>query len=148
MHGIKTNILTTGTRPIAALTTATIGLICTATAAEGAATDALDTAFPLDTPVLVTDIRRALADAGTGGTLKPALEAIADQASPILIVVRVDVDELTQDDLVVGDLGTYTGMQALLSAEAQTGRRPRIIGAPGLDTRAAPLPFMAYAARA
>jgi phage tail sheath protein FI len=34
------------------------------------------------------------------------------------------------------DGATYTGMQALLKAEAQTGYRPRILGAPGLDSEA------------
>lgn len=138
-HGITTNLLTTGTRPIPAIATAVIGLIATASAEAGAATTALNAAFPLDTPVLVTDIRRAIGEAGTGGTLKPALEAIADQTSPIVIVVRVAADEVEadQNDLVIGDTagGSYTGLQALLAAEQQTGIRPRILGAPGLDTQ-------------
>lgn len=136
MHGIKTNLLTTGSRPIAALATAVIGLVATASAAVGAPTAALDAAFPLDTPVLVTDIRKAIAAAGTGGTLKPALEAISDQASPIVVVVRVAIDAEDQDGAVVGTstAGGYTGLQALLAAEARTGVRPRILGAPGLDT--------------
>jgi len=140
MHGIKTNLLTTGARAITPLSTAIIGLIGTATAGAGADTAALDAAFPLDTPVLVTNIRAALAtlSVSIGGTLQPALEAIGDQTSPILVIVRVatDADAGDQDDLVVGGVtsGSYTGMQALLAAEAQIGVRPRIIGAPGLDT--------------
>lgn len=139
-HGITTNLLTTGTRPIASIATAVIGMVCTATAAAGAATTALNAAFPLDTPVLITDIRKAIGDAGTGGTLKPSLEAIADQTSPIVIVVRVDDDavEATQNGLVIGTTtgGSYTGLQALLAAEQQLGVRPRILGAPSLDTQA------------
>lgn len=139
-HGITTNVLTIGTRPIAPLATAIIGLLATATAGAGAATVALDAAFPLDTPVLVTDVRAAIGMAGTGGTLKAALEAIADQASPVVIVVRVGVglDEAAQNTLLIGDTvdGEYTGSKALLAAEVQTGFRPRIIGAPGLDTQA------------
>ena len=139
-HGITTNVLTIGTRPIAPVATAIIGLLATATAAAGAATAALNAAFPLDTPVLVTDIRSAIGMAGTGGTLKPALEAIADQASPVVIVIRVGVgvDEAAQTTAVIGDTvdGNYTGMKALLAAEVQTGFRPRILGAPGLDTQA------------
>lgn len=139
-HGITTNVLTIGTRPIAPIATAIIGLLATATATAGAATTALNAAFPLDTPVLVTDIRAAIGMAGTGGTLKPALEAIADQASPVVIVVRVavGVDETAQNTAVIGDTvdGVYTGSKALLAAEVQTGFRPRIIGAPGLDTQA------------
>jgi hypothetical protein len=139
MHGIKTNLLTSGARAIAPLASAIIGVVVTATAAVGAPTTALNAAFPLDTPVLVTNIRKGLADAeGTTGTLLPTLEAIADQASAAVIVVRVatDVDSSEQDDLVIGGTtaGNYTGVQALLSAETRTGFRPRIIGAPGLDT--------------
>ncbi|AIT79109.1 phage tail sheath subtilisin-like domain-containing protein [Novosphingobium pentaromativorans] len=128
LHGIKTNILTAGTRAIAALASGVIGLIVTADDADAAA-------FPLDTPVLVTDLRAALAKAGTSGTMKPSLEAIYDQTSPILIVVRVAEDDLDQDTAVIGDAGTYTGLYALLAAESVCGVRPRVLGAPGLDTQ-------------
>lgn len=138
MHGIKTNILTEGTRTIAAMATGVIGLVCTATAAVGAPTTALDAAFPLNTPVLVTDVRAAIATAGTGGTLGPALAAIYDQCSPIVIVVRVgtDADPADQEVLTVGSAGDYSGVFALLAAESATGYRPRVIGAPGLDSQA------------
>lgn len=129
LHGIKTNILTAGTRAIAALASGVIGILVTADDADAVA-------FPLDTPVLVTDLRAALAKAGTTGTMKAALEAIYDQASPILIVVRVAEDELDQDTVVIGDAGTYTGLYALLAAESVCGVRPRVLGAPGLDTQA------------
>ncbi|CDO37271.1 phage tail sheath subtilisin-like domain-containing protein [Novosphingobium sp. KN65.2] len=129
LHGIKTNILTAGTRAIAALASGVIGILVTADDADAVA-------FPLDTPVLVTDLRAALAKAGTTGTMKPSLEAIYDQASPILIVVRVAEDDLDQDTVVIGDAGTYTGLYALLAAESVCGVRPRVLGAPGLDTQA------------
>ncbi|MGV3511886.1 MAG: phage tail sheath subtilisin-like domain-containing protein [Novosphingobium sp.] len=135
MHGIKTNLLTTGARAIAASATAVIGLVCTATAPAGAATTALNAAFPLDTPVLVTDVRKAIGEAGTGGTLRPALEAIYDQCSPIVVVVRVAVDA-AQDTMTIGSAGDYTGLYALLAAESVTGFRPRVIGAPALDSQA------------
>lgn len=136
MHGIKTNVLTEGTRTIAAVASGVIGLVCTATAAAGAAADALNAAFPLDTPVLVTDVRKAISQAGTGGTLLPSLEAIYDQCSPIVIVVRVAVDAEDQDAAVIGSAGDYSGIYALLAAESVTGYRPRVIGAPALDTQA------------
>ena len=139
MHGIKVNEPLTGTRPILEASLAVIGLIATATAAAGAATVALDAAFPLNQPVLVTDVRSAIGQAGTGGTLADALSGIADQTSPIVVVVRVapGLDEEATDDNVIGATtgGAYTGMQALLAAEAQLGVRPRILGAPGLDTQ-------------
>ncbi|HEX2794694.1 MAG TPA: phage tail sheath subtilisin-like domain-containing protein [Croceicoccus sp.] len=151
MHGIKTNVLTTGSRAITTIATGIIGLVCTAD-------DAVESTFPLDRPTLITDLRKVIGDAGTSGTLKASLEAIAYQVSPILIVVRVaeDVDPAVQDTLVSGDQvdGAFTGLQALLAAEVQTGFRPRILAAPGLDTAdvtaelavvAAKLRAMAYA---
>ncbi|MFN3552952.1 MAG: phage tail sheath subtilisin-like domain-containing protein, partial [Novosphingobium meiothermophilum] len=63
-----------------------------------------------------------------------ALEAIYDQASPFVVVVRVPIDNDDQDDAVIGSAGDYSGLHALLAAEAATGQRPRVIGAPGLDT--------------
>jgi phage tail sheath protein FI len=132
MHGIKTNVLTTGTRPIAQVATAIIGMVCTAGATAGAATDALNAAFPLDEVTLVTDVRAAAARAGTTGTLKATLEAIADQASATVLVVRkaVIVDAEDQEAAVL------EGVQTLLTAEVVTGFKPRILGAPGLDSQA------------
>lgn len=139
-HGILVNEPVDGVRPILEKSSAVIGLVATATAPAGAASDALNTAFPLNQPVLVTDPRRAAGMAGTGGTLASALGAIADQGSPLVVVVRVatDADPADQADLVIGDTagGQYTGLQALLAAEARLGVRPRIIGVPGLDTLA------------
>ena len=149
LHGIKVNELTVGTRAINPISTAIIGLLCTATATAGPVADALDDAFPIDTPVLVTDIRKAIGQAGTGGTLKPALEAIADQCSPVIIVVRVAVGVAVggenpvtaEEDQIAKLIGTvtgenvYTGMQAFLAAQAQLGIRPRILGVPGLDSQ-------------
>lgn len=136
MHGIKTNVLTAGTRTIAAVASGVIGLVCTASAAAGAPTTALNAAFPIGTPVLVTDVRKAIGQAGTGGTLKPALEAIYDQCSPIVIVTRVAIDAQAQDAATIGSAGDYSGLYALLAAESVTGFRPRVIGAPGLDSQA------------
>ena len=80
----------------------------------------------------------AIAAAGAGGTLKGALQAIADQVRTTVVVVRVapGADAAATALAVIGaDVdGVKTGMQALLAAEAQIGARPRIIGAPGLDT--------------
>ena len=130
MHGIKVNELTVGTRPIKEVATSVIGLVATATAEAGAATTALNAAFPIGVPVLVTSIRAAIAAAGTGGTLKAALEAIADQTSPVMVVVRIlpGVDDAATEAATIG------AVQALLTAESQLAVRPRIIGAPGLET--------------
>ena len=139
MHGIKVNELTTGARPIVPIASAVIGLVATATADAGPPAAALDAAFQINTPVLVTDIRSAIGDAGEGGTLLPALEAIADQTSPILVVVRVapgEDDAETAANVIGGNTGgVATGMQFLLDAQAQLGIRPRILGCPGLDVQ-------------
>lgn len=139
MHGLTINESASGPRSILQASLAVIGIVATATAAAGAEQDALDAAFPLNTPVLVTDVDAAAGKAGSGGTLKPALEAIGDQTSPTLIIVRVEegADQAETDANVIGatDGNTYTGIQALLAAETVVGLKPRILGAPGLDTQ-------------
>jgi phage tail sheath protein FI len=139
-HGITLTESTTGTRTISTKSSAIIGLIGTSTAIAPENQAAIDAAFPLDTPVLFTSAAVAAGKAGSGGTLKAALTAIDDIVTPTIIILRVAVgeDEEDQDAAVIGttDGSAYTGMQALLKAEAVTGYRPRIIGAPGLDTQA------------
>lgn len=131
-HGISVTEVASSTRTIATVATAVIGLVATAPAADAAV-------FPLNTPVKVTVLHDAIAAAGATGTLKSALEAIADQVRTTVVVVRVapGADAAATETAVIGAdaNGVKTGMQALLAAEAQIGVRPRIIGAPGLDTK-------------
>ncbi|TMJ19014.1 MAG: phage tail protein [Alphaproteobacteria bacterium] len=131
MHGITVNEPLAGTRPIAAVATAVIGIVGTAPAAP-------NDDYPLDKPILITDVRAALATIGATGTLPKALEAIALQCSPIIILVRVapGADDAATETAIAGDVGTYTGVHALVAAESQLGVRPRILGVPGLDTQA------------
>lgn len=132
LHGIKTNLLTSAAVAIGSVSTAVIGLVATADDADAAT-------FPLDTPVLVP-VRSAMAKAGSTGTLHAALTAIAEIATPQVVVVRVAsaAEGGDQDTAVLGTAAgnAYKGMQALLTAEAKTGVKPRILGAPGLDTQA------------
>ncbi len=133
-HGVRVVEITEGTRPIRTIATAIIGLVATAPAADAVA-------FPLNTPVLVTDVYAALAKAGATGTLAKTLNAISQQARPIIVVVRVEpgVDEAATTSNVIGTVlpsGQRTGLKALLSAQAQLGVKPRILGAPGLDAPA------------
>ncbi len=51
--------------------------------------DADATLFPLNTPVLLTDVLAASGKAGETGTLAHSLDAISDQTKPVTIVVRV-----------------------------------------------------------
>lgn len=133
-HGIKVTEINTGARAIAALATGVIGLVATATDADAPT-------FPLDTPVLITDVSAAIGKAGVAGTLAKSLDAIADQCSPIVVVVRVaeGADAAATETNIIGTTqadGTRTGMQALLGAESLLGVRPRILGIPGYDTQA------------
>ena len=136
-HGVRVAEISDGIRAIQVVSTAIIGIVCTGSDADAAM-------FPLDRPVLVTKIDKALDKAGTKGTLRGALQAISEQSKPIVVVVRVadGVGTKPEDKLidqnakVIGTVanGQYTGMQALLAAQAQLGVKPRILGVPGLDT--------------
>ncbi len=133
-HGVEVHETTDLSTLIRDIDTSVIGIVCTAE-------DADPEAFPLDTPVLVTRIKTVLSKAGKTGTLYTTLKAIDDQCSPKVVVVRVAEakgDEKTQDQLVIGgtgDDGRYTGLYALLTAEANIGERPRILAVPKLDTK-------------
>lgn len=131
-HGVRVIEINGGVRPIRTVATAVVGVVCTAQDADA-------TLFPLNRPVLLTDVLGAVGKAGTSGTLRATLQAIADQANAITVVVRVaeGSDDSATTANVIGkkDGATFTGMQALLVAEAQVGVRPRILGAPGLDTQ-------------
>ncbi|HGP1115959.1 TPA: phage tail sheath subtilisin-like domain-containing protein, partial [Serratia marcescens] len=131
-HGVRVVEINDGTRVISTVSTAIVGMVCTAEDADASV-------FPLDTPVLITDVLAASGKAGKKGTLAASLRAIAEQAKPVTVVVRVatgkDVSETTSN--IIGGAnaeGRYTGMKALLSAQAELGVKPRILGVPGLDS--------------
>ncbi|MDR7872473.1 phage tail sheath protein [Yersinia mollaretii] len=133
-HGVRVLEINEGTRVISTISTAIVGMVCTSDDADA-------TAFPLNTPVLITDVRAAAGKAGKKGTLAASLLAIAEQARPVTVVVRVasgkDEDETTSNIIGGADEnGRYTGMKALLDAQSVTGVRPRILGVPGLDNLA------------
>ncbi|SEA28299.1 phage tail sheath protein [Marinobacterium iners] len=130
-HGVRVIEINEGTRSIRAVSTAVIGLVATADDADA-------DFFPANKPVLVTSMPRAISKAGTTGTLAKALDAIADQTNPVIVVVRVpegaDAAETTTNLIgAVTATGEYTGMKALLAAESSVGVKPRILGVPGLD---------------
>jgi hypothetical protein len=132
-HGVRVVEINEGTRPIRTVSTAVIGLVATAPATTAAAR------FPLNTPVLVTDIYSAMADAGTEGTLARSLRAIVAETRALVVVVRVEegVDEAATTANVIGGVdpltGQKTGIEALLAAEGRFGVKPRILGVPELD---------------
>ncbi|KGA31331.1 tail sheath protein [Pectobacterium brasiliense] len=131
-HGVQVVEINDGTRVISTVSTAIVGMVCTAPDADAAT-------FPLNTPVLITNVLSAAGKAGKKGTLAAALLAIADQSKPVTVVVRVaeGKDESETITNVIGgsdENGKYTGMKALLDALTVTGVKPRILGAPGLDS--------------
>jgi phage tail sheath protein FI len=130
-HGVRVIEINQGSRPIRTVSTAVIGVVCTAEDADAAA-------FPLNKPVLVTDVVAAQGKAGTQGTLRKVLNAIGMQTKALTVVVRVakGADDAATTTNVIGTTtaeGKYTGILALLAAQAVLGVKPRIIGAPGLD---------------
>jgi len=133
-HGVRVIEVNEGTRTITTVSTAIIGMVCTGDDADAAT-------FPLNRPVLLTDILTASGKAGTTGTLAASLDAIADQAKPLVVVVRVAqgaTEAETSANIIGGvtDDGMRTGMQALLAAQTVCGVKPRILGVPGHDTKA------------
>lgn len=137
-HGVEVIEINDGTRVISTVSTAIIGMVCTASDADAAT-------FPLNEPVLITSVQSAIAKAGKKGTLAASLQAIADQAKPVIVVVRVaegtgDDEEAALAQTISNIIGTtdengkYTGLKALLTAGAVTGVKPRILGVPGLDS--------------
>lgn len=133
-HGVRVVEVSDGTRTINTVSTAIIGMVCTAD-------DADPTAFPINTPILITDPVAASAQAGKTGTLSASLTAIADQTKPVIVVIRVPQGETeaeTTTNIIGGatDQGKKTGLQALLAAPSQLGVKPRILGVPGHDNLA------------
>ncbi|AHY05780.1 phage tail sheath protein [Serratia plymuthica] len=130
-HGVRVLEINEGTRVISTASTAIVGMVCTAEDADA-------TLFPLNTPVLITDVLAASGKAGKKGTLSRSLLAIAEQAKPVTVVVRVaeGKDEAETTSNIIGgadENGKYTGMKALLAAQAELGVKPRILGVPGHD---------------
>jgi phage tail sheath protein FI len=131
-HGVRVIEVSDGRRPIRTIATAVIGLVAIASDADAAF-------FPLDTPVLVTDVLAAIGKAGTNGTLAMALDAIADHGGAVTVVVRVAEGSGPAHTTtnIIGSVdanGNYKGLKALLAAESKLGVKPRILGVPGLDT--------------
>jgi phage tail sheath protein FI len=132
-HGVRVLEISGGTRPIRTVATAVIGLVAHAS-------DADVTAFPLDKPVLITNVQTAIGKAGVQGTLAKALKGISWQAKPVVVVVRVapGIDDAATTSNLIGTAtpdGQLTGMQALLTAQSQLGIKPRILGVPGADAQ-------------
>jgi len=142
-HGVRVQEINEGTRTITTVSTAIVGMVCTGDDADAKA-------FPLNTPVLITDVLAASGKAGETGTLARSLDAIAAQAKPVTVVVRVAQGETEAETTtnIVGGVtpeGKKTGMKALLAAQSQLGVKPRILGVPGHDNEAVASELLAVA---
>ncbi|MDZ4374910.1 MAG: phage tail sheath subtilisin-like domain-containing protein [Phenylobacterium sp.] len=126
-HGLKFTESAEGARYLRERSQSILGLV-----ALGG--DADVEVFPANTPVLLTDVRRAIASAGDDDTLPGALQAIADQASPIVVVIRAEEGTGEEDDPTTED-NVAAALELLLTCQAAIGVRPKILGAPGLDTQ-------------
>jgi uncharacterized protein len=131
-HGVRVIEINEGSKTIRTVSTAVIGVVCTAT-------DADQDYFPLNIPVLITNVHSAIAKAGKQGTLLSTLNAIADQCSPVIVAVRAlegATPEETQSNIIgttTAD-GKYTGIKALLAAQTKLSVKPRILAVPGFDS--------------
>ncbi|EEQ19602.1 hypothetical protein yinte0001_19330 [Yersinia intermedia ATCC 29909] len=90
-----------------------VGMVCTSDDADAPL-------FPLNTPVLLTDVLAASGKAGETGTLAHSLDAISHQTKPLTVVVRVaqgETEAETTSNIIGGSTqdGRYTGMKALLT---------------------------------
>ncbi|MEJ2794387.1 phage tail sheath protein [Iodobacter sp. LRB] len=134
-HGTRVIEINEGTRTIQTISTAVIGLVCTAPDADAKF-------FPINQPVLITNVQKAIGKAGTKGTkgtMLRTLRAIAKQTSPIVVMVRVGQgkDEKETEQNIIGgtdETGRFTGLKALLAANSIVHVKPRILGVPGYDT--------------
>lgn len=129
-HGVRVIEVTDGARPLQNISTGVVGFVATGGDADAAA-------FPLDRPVLVTDVMSSLGKAGNDGTLPQVLDAIKDQGNPFCVVVRVAEGETaaaTKANVIGGSTnGLKKGLLALTAAPTVLGVTPRILGVPGLD---------------
>jgi phage tail sheath protein FI len=87
--------------------------------------------------VLIAGKRSDAAGLGTTGTLPAAIDGILDQAGALIVVIRVESDTDSAQEIanVIGGVdsgtGQYQGVHALLSSESVLGVTPRLLIAPG-----------------
>ena len=124
LHGVGLVIANDGYVELRVPSTAIIGIVATAE-------DADPEQFPLDQPVLITDLQRALGKAGVKGTLAETLYNIQQESRAAVIVVRT-AEGATEAETIanivgkVDTLGNKTGLKALEMSSQRTGLQPRI----------------------
>lgn len=112
----------------------------------GTAPLATESAFPLNTPVLIrSSDRTALTALGAQGTLADAVRLIDAQmgefqSSALIVIVRVapGVDTPGTIAALAGNEAAGTGVFALLDAAPLLGHTPRLIAVPGFTSQLTP----------
>ena len=107
-HGVRVEEINEGTRTITTVNTVIVGLVFTGDDADAAT-------FPLNRPVLLTDVLTASGKAGESGTLACSLDAIADQSKPVTVVVRVPQGE-TEAETTANIIGGVSGFKQQIDA--------------------------------
>lgn len=144
LHGVEAKFNKT-TQPVVNIDISTIGLIGTAPYAD-------PKLWPINTPILVSGGNTKLIGALNANapdahfspqdTLSPAFQTILDETSPVVIAIRVDdaggTEQQIQENILGGitKTGEYTGVHSFLAAESVTGRKPRLLCAPGYTHQA------------
>ena len=132
LHGIEIIEVSSGGRTITTPATSVIGLVGTAFSNNEEA-NPINTILPINKPVLFTNIRQ-LKDLGLSnkGTIPTSLMSIYNQASAIVVVIRVS-EGVNQTDTIknlAGSSADYTGVYALMSAESVLKYKPKILVCP------------------
>lgn len=107
-HGVRVIEVNEGARAIRTVLNAVIGIVCTGD-------DTYANHFSLNTPTLITNVNFVIGKASSQGTLKPTLEAIANQCSPVIVAVLVEMGATDADTTknIIGTIkndGKYTSM--------------------------------------
>ena len=90
-HGVRVEEINEGTRTITTMSTAIVGMVCTGDDADASV-------FPLNKPVLLTDVLTASGKAGESGTLARSLDSFLDQTLPRTAYEIVVIDDGSTDD--------------------------------------------------
>lgn len=81
-HCVRVVEVNEGTQSITTVSTSIVGMVNTDDDADASV-------FPLNNPVLLTDVLTASGKAGESGMRARSLDAISDQAKPVTVVMRV-----------------------------------------------------------
>lgn len=127
LHGIKTEFKDDKGNPVNLLDASIVFMIGTGEGAD-------EKVFPIGKSVLVNS-QDMISKMGTG-TLRRGMLDLYEQGPALVVVHRVEHsdDDAQMKSNIIGkldnDTGEMTGLNALLNAEADAGKRPRIVCSP------------------